>query len=93
VAALAAAAGGAFMGIAILRRQLDVRLAAIRRALGVALVGWLAAAMLWAIGATGWLEAVMLALAVVALQFRQLTPSERRWLADRLRRPAPAVSR
>jgi PST family polysaccharide transporter len=89
VAAVVAAAAAAAAGFVVLRGALGVRLAAVRSALTVAVAGWLAAGTLWAAGATGWLEAMLLAGAVVALQFRQLTPGERRWIADRLRRPAP----
>jgi PST family polysaccharide transporter len=93
VAAVVASAAAAAAGFAVLRRELDVRLAAVRRALTVAIVGWLTAAALWAGGATGWLEAIVLAGAVVVLQYRQLTPGERRWIADRLRLPASEVRR
>jgi hypothetical protein len=54
----------------------------------VGVAGWCVAAAFWIAGATGWLEAAVLAAVVVLLQLRQLTPGERRWVADRLRLPA-----
>lgn len=93
VAAVVASVAATAVGFAVLRGELGVRLATVRSALTVAGLGWLAAAALWAAGATGWIEAVVLAAVVVALQFRQLTPGERRWIADRLRLPAPEIGR
>jgi O-antigen/teichoic acid export membrane protein len=92
-AALVAAAAAAAVGVAALRAALGVRLWAIRHALGIALAGWLVAGVLCLAGATGWLEAVAVAVAVVALEFRQLTPGERRWIADRLGLTALEVRR
>ena len=93
VAAVVAAVAATALGFAVLRRQLDVRLAAVRSALAIAVLGWLAAAALRGAGATGWIEAVALAALVVAVQFRQLTPGERGWIADRLRLRVPGTDR
>jgi O-antigen/teichoic acid export membrane protein len=93
LAAIVASAATAVVGLAALRREPGVRLVAVRPALTVAALAWGAAAALWAGGATGWLEAGLGAGAVIALQFRQLTPGERRWVTDRLRAPASEVLR
>lgn len=93
VAAVIASAAAAAVGFAVIGATLGVRLAAVRSALIVALGGWLVAAALWSAGAAGWIQATVLAAAVVALQFRRLTPGERRWIADRLRPPASETGR
>jgi len=93
VAAVVAAVAAATLGFVVLRRQLGVRPAAVQSALAIAVLGWLAAAALRGAGVTGWIEAAVLAALVVALQFRQLTPGERRWIADRLRLRAPETDR
>jgi O-antigen/teichoic acid export membrane protein len=93
VAAVVASVAATAVGFAVVRRELGVRLAAVRGGLTIAVLGWLVAAALWAAGATGWIEGVVLGAVVVALQFRQLTPDERRWLADRMRRPASETGR
>jgi len=92
-AAILGAALAAVGGLAVLRRTLGVRLRPVRAALAVAVLGWLGAAVLWTTGATGWLEALGAAAVVVAVQLRQLGSDERRWLADRLRRPAAELRR
>jgi hypothetical protein len=61
----------------------------VRGALGVAVIGWLAAAAFWTLGATGWLQATALAAAIVVLQFHRLAPDERRFILGRLRVVAP----
>jgi hypothetical protein len=66
-----------------------VRLTALRGALGVSALGWLAAAAFWTVGATGWLHAVALAAGLGALQFQRLPAEERRWVLGRLRIAAP----
>lgn len=87
VAAVVASVATAALGLAVVRAELAVRVTAMRSALTVAVLGWAAAAGLWTAGATGWLEAGMLAAAVVVLQFHRLAPQERRWILARLRRP------
>jgi lipopolysaccharide exporter len=89
VAVVAASVVTAGVGLAVVRAELGVRFAAVRGALGVAVIGWLAAAALWAIGATGWLQAAALAAAIVVVQFSRLTPDERRFTLERLRIAAP----
>jgi hypothetical protein len=72
------------VGVAVLRRAVGTRVSAVRGAAVVALVGWLAAgALVWGT-ATGWPEALVAALGVLALQYGQLTRGERRWLGARL---------
>jgi hypothetical protein len=87
VAALVGALATGAVGLAILSTALGIRLAALGGLLGVAFAGGGVAAACWSAGATGWLEAVALSAAVVVLQLRQLTPGERRWVAERLRLP------
>jgi O-antigen/teichoic acid export membrane protein len=93
VAAMVASVATAALGLTLVCGGLGVRFAAVRSALTVAVLGWVMAAALWTTGATGWLEAVALATAVVLLQFHQLTPDERRWVIDRVRRPAAEAAR
>jgi hypothetical protein len=90
VVASAATAG---LGCVVLRREVGVRLRDIRAALSVAVLGALLAAGLWAAGVRGWPEGLVVAAAVMAAQFRQLAPGERRWLADRLARPGREARR
>jgi len=93
VAAIVAAVATAALGLTLVCAELGVRFAAVRSGLTVAVLGWLGAAALWTAGATGWLEAVALAAAVVMLQFQRLTPDERRWVLARVRRPAAEAVR
>jgi O-antigen/teichoic acid export membrane protein len=88
-AVLAGSVLTAGVGLAVVRTALGVRFAAVRGALGVAVIGWLAAAAFWMLGATGWLQAVALAAAVVVVQFQRLAPDERRFILGRLRVAAP----
>jgi O-antigen/teichoic acid export membrane protein len=84
VATLLAAIASAAVGVAVLRRAVGTRVSAVRGAAVVALVGWLAAgALVWGT-TTGWPEALVAALGVLALQYGQLTRGERRWLGARL---------
>jgi hypothetical protein len=69
-----------------------VRLREVRSALMVSVMGWATAAALWMAGATGWLEAAALAAVVLLLQFQRLTPDERRWVIERLRRSPAEVA-
>jgi O-antigen/teichoic acid export membrane protein len=84
VAAVAAALVTAVLGLAAVRVQLGARLSAVRGALTVAVLGWLAAATFWVLGATGWLPATGLAAAIVVCEFQRLAPEERRWVLGRL---------
>jgi O-antigen/teichoic acid export membrane protein len=93
VAAMVAAVTTAALGLALVCGELGVRFTAVRSAMTVAVLGWMAAAALWTSGATGWLEAVALATAVVVLQFHRLAPDERRWLIERVRRPTAEAAR
>jgi len=93
VAALTASVGGAVVGVAIVRRDLGIRLAALRGALAITLGGWGAALLLWLAGATGWMEAVALAAAVITLELGELSAGERRFIAGRLRLRAAEAGR
>jgi O-antigen/teichoic acid export membrane protein len=93
LAFIVASLATAVVGLAVVRAELDVRLAAVSSALTVSLVAWAAAVTLWAAGATGWLPATAVAAAVVLLQFTRLTPDERRAVLARLRHPAAEVAR
>jgi PST family polysaccharide transporter len=93
VASLVASVATAALGLTLVCGELGVRFAAVRSALTVAVLGWLGAAALWTAGATGWLEAVAVAAAVVLLQFQRLAPDERRWVLARVRRPAAEAVR
>lgn len=92
VAALVASAATAVLGLAVVRAELAVRLSEVRSALMVSVMGWATAAALWMAGATGWLEAAALAAVVLLLQFQRLTPDERRWVIERLRRSPVEVA-
>jgi O-antigen/teichoic acid export membrane protein len=93
VAALTASVGGAVVGVVIVRRDLGIRLAALRGALAITLGGWGAALLLWLAGATGWMEAVALAAAVITLELGELSAGERRFIAGRLRLRAAEAGR
>jgi lipopolysaccharide exporter len=93
VAVVVASIATAALGLAVMRAELGVRFTAVRSVLTVSVIGWAAAGALWTAGATGWLEGAGLAAAVVALQFHRLTPDERRWVLERLRRPAMEAAR
>ena len=84
VAAVAAALVTTVLGLAAVRVQLGARLSAVRGALAVAVLGWLAAAAFWVLGASGWLPATGLAAAIVVCEFQRLAPEERRWVLGRL---------
>ncbi len=88
-AVVAASVVTAGVGLAVVRAELGVRFAAVRGALGVSVIGWLAAAAFWTLGATGWLQAAALAASIVVLQFHRLAPDERRFILGRLRVAAP----
>jgi lipopolysaccharide exporter len=88
VASLVAALVTAGVGLGVVHAELSVRLGAVRGALTVSVIGWLAGVVFWTLGATGWVQATALAAAIVVLQFHRLTPDERRWVLGRLRLPA-----
>jgi O-antigen/teichoic acid export membrane protein len=93
VAALASAVAAAGAGVAVVRRDLGVRVGPLLAPIAVAMGAAALALLLWLIGAAGVLEAAALATAVLALQLRQLPPVERRGLIERLRRrPLEAAS-
>ena len=89
VAVVAASVATAAVGLAVVRAELGVRFAAVRDALSVSVLGWLAAAAFWTLGATGWLPAAALSAAVAVVQFHRLAPDERRWVLGRLRLTVP----
>jgi O-antigen/teichoic acid export membrane protein len=93
VAVLVASLVTGTVGLAVLRAQLGVEVGAVRGLLTVAAAAWLAALVFWAAGATGWLQAAILAAAVVLVQARQLTGAERRWIRERLGWSSPEVTR
>ena len=93
VAVLLASLVTGTVGLAVLRAQLGVELGAVRGLLTVAAAAWLAALVFWAAGAAGWLQAAILATAVVLAQARQLTGAERRWIRERLGWSSPEVTR